>query len=189
MDKQYFVKFKYWTDFLYSNSPQTLMPQAGWVMDNGQRQQHGGHFNWATGFVKMENGSQSASHCREVMGHNRWCHSNWKESSVWLWSTRITVECYWYEEIDIWIMMTSWHGYAFQIMAVCGDWWMMDSPEKGQAMLIFDVFFYGSLNKLLNKQLHCCWLEMPWCSCEVTSYDKWTDGWTEMEWEDNKWFW
>ena len=31
----------------------------------------------------------------------------------------------------------------------------------------FAVFFVVSHNKLLNKQVSCCWLEMPWYSCSI----------------------
>ena len=42
------------------------------------------------------------------------------------------------------------------------------SHQKGSVMQSFDIFFDISLNKLLNKLVSCLWLELPWCSCDIT---------------------
>ena len=44
----------------------------------------------------------------------------------------------------------------------------LDSPHKWPIMWNFDVSFFGSLKKLLKKQLSCKGFQMPWCSCDIT---------------------
>ena len=41
-------------------------------------------------------------------------------------------------------------------------------PSQRASSTGFVVFFDVSLNKLLSKQLHCWWFEMPWSSCVLT---------------------
>ena len=41
----------------------------------------------------------------------------------------------------------------------CGSYWWNMEPWG---------FFVFNLTKQLNKQWSCVWVEMPWCSCEVT---------------------
>ena len=58
--------------------------------------------------------------------------------------------------------MDGWYGNTFHIAGP------VDSPHKGPVMWSFGVFFVVNLNKLLNKQVICQWLEMPWCSCNAS---------------------
>ena len=44
----------------------------------------------------------------------------------------------------------------------------VDSLHKGTVMHSFDVSLICSLNKLLSKQLCCCWFERLWHSCDIT---------------------
>ena len=41
-------------------------------------------------------------------------------------------------------------------------------PHSRPIMLIFEVLFYSSLNKLLTKHSSYQWLEMSWNSCDIT---------------------
>ena len=66
-----------------------------------------------------------------------------------------------------------WQGHGMEMLSLlvlCGliHQWLMDSPHKGPVIYSFDVFFAVNLNRLLGKQSSCQWVEMPWCSCDVT---------------------
>ena len=82
------------------------------------------------------------------------------------------------------IMMTSRHGNAFRITALLwgestGDQWfpLTKAPvmwnTKAPVMWNLNVFFDVSLNKLLNKKLHCRYFETSkQCLCDVTLMTK-----------------
>ena len=66
--------------------------------------------------------------------------------------------------------LTSWPGNTFRIAGLCegNHRSSMDSPTKASYILGFDVFFIATLNKVLDKQSSCWWLDTLWYLCEVT---------------------
>ena len=78
-------------------------------------------------------------------------------------------------DLDFWslihwatqFMMKSWCFLHYWHFVRRNHWWPVDFPHKGlvtQALM----FFYVSLNKLLNKQSIFQWFKMPWHSHHVT---------------------
>ena len=53
---------------------------------------------------------------------------------------------------------------------------LVDSPYKRPVMWSFDIFFFVTLNKLLNKLSACQWFEIPWCSSDITNVEPFSLG-------------
>ena len=55
------------------------------------------------------------------------------------------------------------------VLVLCqGNLSQVDSPHKGTIIQSFEIFFAGSLNKLLNKQSSYRWFQTPWQSYDIT---------------------
>ena len=66
-------------------------------------------------------------------------------------------------------MIISWYGNGFHITAPFVKEFhntLVDSPHRGLVMQSFSVSFVVSLNKLLNQQFGCWWLERL-CHCKT----------------------
>ena len=76
-----------------------------------------------------------------------------------IWMIPVNVPCMW----DV--IAIAWHGNAFCIAVPL---WGESTDDKRTLMWRFDVYFPVSLNRLLNKQWDCQWIETHWRSCDVT---------------------
>ena len=86
------------------------------------------------------------------------CHGYTRQLS-WYWRHKLLCSNKpWIDKIVIpWnYVMTSWHGNT---ICVTSRW------RQGPVMKSFYVSF---LDKLMNKQSSCQWVEIPWHSCDVT---------------------
>ena len=64
-----------------------------------------------------------------------------------------------------------WHGDAFLHRPLCRKTtnyqWILRQNTKVSVVAGFDVYFFVSMNKLLNKQPSCQWFEMSRGSCDI----------------------